>query len=115
MTAPNVSTLNRVLSPDEFEHAQALTPRGLRAANFPPVPPPFAPRDDTRVTPARPGTAGPQIPPPGEGLMARVFHAAAYMVEHPFETAKGVVMAPLEGAYSVGRFIGQPIADALEP
>lgn len=122
MTAPvvsfnedNLPNVPRILSPDEFEQAQMLTTKGLRGAKFPPMAPPLAALGIQREAADAARTQADAPPPQPQGLMARAFNALVGIVEHPVETAAGMVTAPIKGAFDAGRYIGQPIARAVEP
>lgn len=74
-------SLPRILSPDEFAHAQTLTPKGLSQANFPVVPPVFAPKDAVKTSNpnAQPDKGTPQTG------MARILtqYVASPIMDHP--------------------------------
>lgn len=77
-----VPNLPRILSPDEFEQAQMLSPSQLAKAKFPVLPPPFAPRDVTKgMDPTTPKPKG--APMPGlAGILVR--QVVQPITENPF-------------------------------
>jgi hypothetical protein len=100
ITPDTLPRIPRVLSPDEFQHAQMLTPASLRAADFPVIPPTFAPKDAVDQNPH-----GIDNPARLTGL-ARILtqYVAEPIMEHPMTTAMvslipgaGYVMAGMMG------------------
>lgn len=73
-----------------------------------------APSDVTHVGPGAPNPGAHELTG-AAGVGARVFEAAAAPFENPVRTIADGVTAPVKGAFDAGRYIGQPIAEAIEP
>ena len=112
MTAPiapvrdTLPKLPRPLSPDEFEHAQTLTPSGLAAAEFPTLPPAFKAPEYAPKDAVDQDKGGIQKPGQLTGL-GRILtqYVAEPIMTHPLTTAvtavtpgAGYLMAGLMGS-----------------
>ena len=71
---------------------------------------PYALRQHAAILAAN---ADAQAPKPG--VLAVLGQMAKQTVQHPIQTVESVVKAPFQSAYTVGKAIGQPIANAIEP
>lgn len=90
-----VPAMSRVLSPDEFDHAQLLTPRALSQWQLPLTPPPFAPKDQVaRMDPATPKATGEEMTGLAGVLTRQIIQPAT---DSPMATALMAVAAPIPG------------------